>query len=1008
MHLKRLEIQGFKSFADKTIVNFSKDLTMIVGPNGSGKSNILDAIRWVLGEQSSKNLRGQNMSDVIFMGTEDRAPVSFASVTIVIDNEDGMFGIDASEIHISRKYFKTGDSKYFLNKTECRLLDVQGILLNTGLAKDGYSIIGQGKIDEILSLKSKDRRDFFDEATGVTKYRYKKDEAQKKLESTTENLNRLEDILHEKNSQLGPLENQSLKAKEYLKLAEKLKDNQVNLWKFEVENIDEKITKNTTDFEVCKQDIFENKLQSNKVKLEIDKTNREIVNLDAETEEINKKQEDEVSIYIKNQSTIEASKASVKFIESDNIRLENDLLELKSSLETLEKDLNLNTKEIDEKLEEKQNRLKNIQEINKKIAKIETNNYSLETKMPRIEFDNKKKNLERKEFELRNTESTIAYTKNSIENFEFLPKSVKHVLQNKTLKGVINTVANLISTDEKYSVAISTALGGVANNIITETAKDAISAVELLKKDRAGFATFLPLDKISARKNDFKEYLKFDGVLGSASSLVKFDKKYENVILRTLGDVLVVENSKIALEINKNSNVKMVTLEGETFHKGGAISGGKASKNLGAFEQQVKLKSLESAKITLETDIIKLKQEILVMETEISEIEKEIQSNNEISAGLSAEALQLKSENNAYEMVLGKEEQEKSRKISEIERIKSKITENQEQIADNILKIKADTTILKDAEQGQDRLDKFKEKAIGLKQEIVAKKEGFVNKIADLQAESSAITENRIDLERNYVIFENNLTTFNEKKDEILTKMFDKYDLTYSEMQKFATELTKVELSKIVAEINENIRKLGNINLDSIDEYIALKNEYEELLVQVVDIKNSRDEVTKLIERIEDEMKEVFTREFKKIAIAFEDTFGDLFGGGYGVLELSDPDDVLNSGVDIYVCPPGKKEKSLTLLSGGERAFVATAILFAIIKCKPTPFCILDEIDSALDDMNVKKYGAYLEKNSDKTQFLVITHRKGTMHAAKVIYGVTMENKGVSKLLRINVDEKEN
>ncbi len=1001
MYLKRLEIQGFKSFADKLTIEFSDLLTMIVGPNGSGKSNILDAIRWVLGEQSSKSLRGQSMSDVIFMGTETRAPVSFASVTLVLDNEKRIFDIDSSEIFISRKYFRSGDSKYFLNKKECRLLDVQNVLMNTGLAKDGYSIIGQGKIDEILSLKSKDRRDFFDEATGITRFRYKKDEAEKKLQGTLENLSRLEDILHEKHSKLEPLEKQSYKAKEYLKLIEILKNNEVNLRKIEISDIEQEQKSLNEKYTICKNDIYNNKLEQNKNKFSIEKLSNEIGKLNSLLEDISKKESEKLNVYIENKSKFDvlASEISFKLSGKDRITQENENLKL--SIEELnfknkafdlsEDNANINTKlqQIDTILNDNSLILAEILKITEQIKEL--NLYE------------ENQNIQKHTLNLKSIENDIKFTKNLLDNLDFLPKSIGFVVNNKNLDGIIGTVSSIISVEENFSLAINTALGGFSNNIIVKTAENAISAIDLLKKERVGFATFLPLDKIYSKKSDFSRFKNRPGVVGHACDIIKFEKMYENVIFRALGDTLIVDNSKTALEISRTENLKIVTIDGETFHKGGAISGGRANKNLGIFEHKNKLKNLENAKLSEQNILLncdKAMTDLLEKETLLNR--QKIELNEKISANNSY-VLKLESEIQISKHILQSKEAEFANFIE-------KIDLNRKQIEYNLLKIsEIDSDILKMELEKATTLENIedfeneKNANNNEKFEINAKKDVLNAEIILLSSKSSDITEQRIDLEKEFINLENHIERAEERKHDILTKLIDKYDVPYSEMMCFSTELSKNELKNIVSDLNLQIKGLGNINLDSIDEYITIKDEYEELFVQVDDIKKSKLEVDKLIFTIETEMKDVFIKEFNKINSTFEDVFCHLFGGGYGILELSDPEDVLNSGIEIYVCPPGKKEKSLSLLSGGERAFVAIAILFSIVTCKPTPFCVLDEIDSALDDINVTKYAEYLKNNCINTQFIVITHRKGTMQSADILYGVTMENKGVSKLLKMKL-----
>ena len=1184
MQIKKMEVQGFKSFADKTTVEFPEGVTAIVGPNGSGKSNISDSVRWVLGEQSTKNLRSGKMEDVIFAGTENRRKVGFAEVSLYIDNQDGSLPVDYSEVVVTRRLFRSGESSYLINGTECRLKDVQELFLDTGVGKDGYSLIGQGKIDEIISSKSEERRAIFEEASGIMKYKTRKEEALKKLSNAEINLERVNDILKEVETNLLPLEEKSKKARKYLEIKDKLKILDVNIFLNDVKQNAEKLGEINSQISVLNSDIekeekdalemekaklnlkdrlnsvsdqieenqskyyeLENTLQKfdskkellnsniensskqiERLETEIVQDNEKIKLLEEEIENREKKKEsllnnkkkfeDELSLKQTKLSEIMKTldekgehiqnlKKQIEVLEEeiDEINIENSSYDAKvgalnKQLEDLSKSSSGDLSEKDRVTMEKDEVAKKINEINLSISEInekitiEENRekeINLEKEKIELEIDNIKK-------EYMTLSSSLAYLKHLEEENEGYVKSVKSVIEyakTNNINTIYGTVASVITTDEKYERAIEIALGGYMQNIIVESQNDAKNMIEYLKKNSLGRATFLPLSSMKkSKKETFKDLEKFDGFIGMAEDLVSTDEKYQNIINIALNRCAIIDNLDSANYIHSKLKepVKLVTIDGELIQPVGSITGGQTSnKTIGVIGREEKIKKISASLKEMES---KSKEITEKYESISKEIEGVISSKGEFLAekdnlNVSLAVLKEKIDN------LNKEETkiiERRNKLTEnkeslkneIEDLNQKIIENNSKSKENLEKIdeknkeveeyvrfnkenqneldilNEDITNLKISlasfdessasidEMKQKLLDdinnfkdgtekksaqkrefmlaiidynkeiedicskaeeskKFKEEYLSLSENLKNSKNDISEKLDTLEVKMLEGVNRTVKIKDEVARLENKKVKFDLELDNIKNRMWDEYELTVNSSKEFAASSELVEdISKAKKEAEsyrKEIKDLGDVDVTSIDAYTETKARHDFITAQKKDLDETKKKLENLIDNITTVMKDQFSSQFKQININFKNTFEKLFGGGKASLKLTDENDILESGIEIEVQPPGKKLQNMSLLSGGEKALTAIALLFAILKIKAPPFCILDEIEAALDDVNVSRFADYIKMYSDNTQFIVITHRKGTMEAAKTVYGVTMEEYGVSKLVSMKL-----
>lgn len=1179
MYLKRLELQGFKSFADKTVLEFKPGITSVIGPNGSGKSNISDSIRWVLGEQSMKSLRGSKAEDIIFAGTQNRKSLGFAEASIIIDNSDGKLPIEYNEVTVTRKIYRSGETGYFINKVPCRLKDILELFMDTGIGKDGYSIIGQGKIDEILSNKSEDRRHIFEEAAGIVKYRTRKMESEKKLEQTKLNLLRINDILAEIEGQLDPLKMQSEKAKKFLSLREELKNIEIGLFVFKINEYKEKISKVAEDLKTLEdQELAENtKLEEgqsqkeelknkideltqaiedmqnigfeSKTKIEqinsqigiskerisnnsanIERLQKEIEELKVRIQEFNEEKENKLSKrenLSKNKEKFEkelkekeeelaklSEKLSAKELEIEDkkkkVELDTDaryerLSEINTydvNFENLEKtkknvkqELQITVSELDSNRIKKQDIAKNFLEIdnirNKAIKKLEEIKDKKEKAINAIkEYDNKINNLTA---EYRMKESRCKFLQETEKDKDGYIKSVKSLLlaceKDASLnKGVEGVLASLISVDKKYETAIEMCLGQSMQNIVTENENDAKKLIEYLRNNNLGRASFLPITSVKGKK--LEKFKKVDGVVGIASDLISYNKKYQDIILSLLGRTIIVEKMDNAISLAKANDYsfRIVTLEGDVINPSGAISGGSVAQKtvniLGrsreieeikakleeinkqiekitrekeefsasitdTIEESAKLeKELQEIEITyatrhqelemIETQIVKLEEKVTKLKKQLDDIETEkanIQTSKEgtkqVIENLDKEIAELNQEISKF-AELNKDDQtyidnlntditdlkisvssfdESDASINEmLERIDVDIKNANTSIDTKLQEIedkKQDTVKLEeDIENFGKEIEKIKAEVSNSSEKIENLKQEKIEANAKLEKAEARIEEQYEvinSLKAQIVKIGTNKQKQEQDLEELINKLWNEYEITPNN----ATEYKKpdnVQLAqKKTNELRKEIADLGSINIDSIEAYKKMQERYDFMNEQRFDLEESITKLRNVISEMINTMQKQFAEKFKEINKNFNEVFCELFGGGKAELILENEADILECGIDIRVQPPGKKLQNMMLLSGGEKALTAIAILFAILKINPAPFCILDEIEAALDDVNVGRYAMYLKKFSKNTQFLVITHRKGTMEIADTVYGVTMEEKGISKLLSMKL-----
>lgn len=1182
MYLKGIEVYGFKSFANKTAFKFHDGITAIVGPNGSGKSNVADAVRWVLGEQSAKQLRGSNMQDVIFSGTQMKKPLGFAYVAITFDNTDHKLPIEYNEVTVARRVYRSGESEYMINKNNTRLKDVQELFLDTGIGKEGYSIIGQGQIDRILSGKPEERRELFDEAAGIVKYKKRKNTAEKDLLIERQNLSRVLDILTEIERQIGPLEVQSSVAKEYLKLKEELKILEIGQFLQEYEKINVEIHTNeenlcivSTDYEQSKNSFDTTKLDYEKLELELGEKSLKIDKHISDKNELKlniQKLESDIKLYMEQINTISLSDAHYKDRQK---AVKSDITEKNEELNgylTLKKDLDEKLEASDDKQSEisenlvctrlkmadynseiekcsadifkylnestelktkiqriltidEQNNIKRS-EISQKIIKAKLNEEQLSVKLSdenrkneRIlseikdkndkvkdisqkinlrqkEIDEKSRELSQKQQELISASVKMDSLKNLTERYEGYGNSIKRIMEQKgVVPGIIGVIADIIKAEKTFETAIETALGGNIQNIVTDNEETAKELIGFLKRNKFGRATFLPLNSILGNKYNNESVLKEKGVLGVASSLVTVDKRYYGIIEYLLGRTYVVDSVGHALELAKKNKytLRIVTLEGEQLNPGGSLSGGTYRNSSSLLGRRREIEELEKTKERLNQDIDELEKELeslkyllsalinqLQIEKEelnsksinqntlmlsIKQLENELINNQErliiYQSGLNEidkQSKDLKSSLDDYNRLLNENisiNHEKEQRVEEYSILLNEekaneakhnehlqkhrmefisLEQNNQYTIENMRRIKSEISRLMDEES---QIDKSIINSVNEKEKRKLSIAECQNKIADSnnrlmqyeddintlikEKESLAILNKGFfskreelssrmnELDKELFRIQKQMEKLNEQLDIKISYMWDEYALTLSTASEYKTNnLLFAEVNnKNITGLKNSIKALGDVNVNAIEDYKNLSERYVFLKTQHDDLINSEKTLLELITELDKEMRKQFIQKFEQINIQFNKVFKELFGGGQGTLELTEDEDVLEAGIKIIAQPPGKKLQNMMQLSGGEKALTAISLLFAIQNLKPSPFCLLDEIEAALDDANVKRFADYLHKLTKDTQFIIITHRRGTMGAADVLYGITMQEKGVSTLVSVNLIEDE-
>ena len=980
MYLKSIKAYGFKSFADKTEINFGENINGIVGPNGSGKSNVVDAVRWVLGEQSLKSLRGDVSTDVIFSGSKSRKPLNSASVTLVFDNSDLYLPINYTEVSIKRVMYRSGENEYFLNNERCRLKDITSILADSGADKESFNIISQGKIDEILSTKPSDRRIVFESAAGVIKYKKRKEEAIRKLDRTNTNMTRVLDILRELENNLAPLERQSRDATLFLSLKEELSDLEISLMSYDINFYNYKTRELKERIDVLKDEVI--KLSNNHSSYDI-----ELMSKKDKLKEIEELINNNQNTLIEITKSIEKIDANIRLLKErrkyteDNDDQTKKILNIKESILKLESNMNEIKNEINLKNEELNNKKNIYEEKKNKYQSILNNKNSLANKL-----DNKN----REETDIR---YKIDYLTNSINNSDSIPRSVKSIINNSRLSGVHNIIGKLISYDDKYYKAINIALGGASNYLVVDTSNNAKEMVKYLKDNKLGRATFFPIDTIKPRyiDNDTLNRIKdFNGFIDIASKLIECKEAYRNIIENQLGHVIICDNIDNANTLSKmiNHKYKIVTLDGQVINVGGSITGGSSIENNNILKDKYELenKKLELEKVINEKKELNIKlneanNELSIYDKDILGLKSEINELNEfiLIKNRNLDEVKVKYENN-------------TREIKDLEVINNNSSDNE---LENML------NMYYSAISNRDNINKDIES-------LKNKKTDLEKNIEEIESIIKRDSSNINSKEKTLNELELKLNTMNIKLDNLLIDLGEEYNMTYeAASSKYKLEVDE-DLARVkVRELKQKIKNLGYVNVDAIEEYQNVRERYDFLSSQRDDLKQAEDTLLEIIKEMDEIMKEKFLTTFEAIRQEFKKVFISMFHGGEAELILTDPDNLLETGIEIQAVPTGKNLKSISLLSGGEKTFTAISLLFAILNVRPVPFCLLDEVEAALDDANVESFGNYLYKYKNKTQFILITHKKKTMEFADILYGITMQESGVSKLVSVKLEDIE-
>lgn len=978
MYLKQIRISGFKSFADKVNIELKPGITGIVGPNGSGKSNIVDAVRWVLGEQSVKSLRGDaTMTDVIFSGSKKRSPMSSASVTLVFDNTDHSLKVDYTEVSIKRTIYKTGENEYYLNNEKVRLKDILDLLLDSGSAKESFSIISQGDIAEVLSAKPEDRRVIFESAAGVLKYKKRKIEAEKKLDKTHDNIDRINDIINELEMQVEPLKKQSEDATLYLDTKKELESIEVSLIVDDIDKINKEYVESKSKIETLNKDIISLSTISSTNDANLSKMKSSLSTLN---DTLYKKQEELVKITSLTEK-LNGEKNIIgerKKYEVDDVKLHNNIISLK------EEELKLNNNK--DVLNNEINNLKlELDSYNKEITTVtgSFNNLINKKNDKNIKYNNFTKIVT-------NNEYKINVLENTIDNNDTFSFAVKNVLNNTRLTGICDAIGNIINTNEKYATALDVALGASSSFIITETEKDAENAIKFLKDNSLGRVTFFPLNIIEGKyidNNTLNTLKNSKGFIDIMSNVVTYNDSYKNIVLNQLGNIILVDNMKNANELGKiiNHRYRIVTLDGEILHIGGSLTGGVNKKN-----GSIVLDKMELEKLLKETN--NLKENMRTISLELTSYEEELDKLTMKKDALNRKIIYLSEIINI--------------KTNELNEINNKYDEiiNNINGTNNILS----NNISKEEEEV---LNKYYE-ALLLKDNLTIEINVISKNIKELSDEINTVEHDVKVSGSEYYKKQTELKNlevkvgkFDVKLDTLLNSLTENYNLTYDKAKRDFTLIMDEEVARNkVNEYKSIINNLGIVNIGAIEEYKRVKERYEFLINQKNDLFKAENTLLEIIKEMDEVMSSEFITTFNKIEVEFKNVFKELFGGGEAYLKLVDPDNILQTGIEISALPPGKKLTSISLLSGGEKALTAISLLFAILRVRPVPFSILDEVEAPLDEANVDIFGKFVKKMEDKTQFIIITHKKKTMEYANVLYGITMQESGVSKLVSVRLE----
>lgn len=1182
MYLKALEIQGFKSFPDKTVLNFGEDVTAIVGPNGSGKSNVADAIRWVMGEQSTKSLRGSKMEDVIFGGTEKRSQMGFAQVTLILDNSEHIFpNMEEAEVAVTRRYYRSGESEYYINKQSVRLRDINELFMDTGMGREGYSIIGQGRIDEILSVKSADRREIFEEAAGISKYRHRKEEAEHKLERTEENLTRVNDKIAELELQVEPLREQAEKAKKYLILRDELRVLEISVWLDQLEALRTNAIKLETDYAHAKEELAQANAALDALYAETERYGERVRENDMEQERVRAESATTDARIGEEDAAIAVQRTNIERNNESIARLEEELRDQSGRASSMAEQIEAQRKRVEEltarsaEVEQAVDALtaraaelsrgagaaadevealrakealalaaaadsradisaarSSMRELEERRGALERERADVERQLDetrRAAAENRRALYEAREdadaiqniikghtmkmegrvkreaeasekrvgltMEQNNLESRIRLLSEMEKEYEGFNKAVRVVMQaaeGRTLRGVHGPVANLMTADKKYAVAIEIALGAKMQDIVVDREEDAKAAISLLKQRDGGRATFQPLSAVRRVELREKGVENEYGFVGVASALVRFDAKYGEVFASLLGNTVVVDDLDCGIAIARKyqNRFRIVTLDGQVINRGGSMTGGSISRSAGILSRANELKELTARRGALEEKLAAAVREADEARRDLTKAQYELEVAQGQERAAEDRVLKLSGEKSHYDILLGtlrdrledmeresgtieRRAAELNKTVAEKEALAAKRdAEAAECKAEAEAKLSGQGELLRDSTRLGDEITEKKSALAGWR----AEREATERSLRDLEllreqmrgdeagrqallkqyraaneaAESEiaahseaiaalrlaaqalkkrlcALSEAKLALEaergqsdrrlkdlNDHVLnannaaasFEHRIEMCANEQEQILNKLWENYELSHSAaMERRIALESSAKANRRIGELKRAVSALGSVNVGAIDDFERVNGRYAYLTTQRDDVEKAKEELLGVIENITREMTGIFREQFSLIRDSFQETFLELFGGGQAALELEDENDVLDCGIEIKVQPPGKALKTITLLSGGEKAFVAIALYFAILKVHPTPFCVMDEIEAALDEPNVIRVANYMRRITGKTQFIVITHRRGTMESADVLYGVTMQERGVSKVLTINMND---
>ena len=980
MYLKEINTTGFKSFADKLELKLDGKITCIVGPNGSGKSNIVDAVRWVLGEQSVKSLRGDGaMTDVIFSGSKTRGPLNVASVELILDNTDHYLNVPYTEISIKRRVYRSGENEYYLNNERCRLKDITNILLDSGMGKESYNIISQGEVDKILSNSAYDRRVIFEEASGVLKYKKRKEEALRKLDRTHNNIDRVNDIIGELENQVGPLKTQSEKASEYLENKKGLDQYEVALLAYDIEEMNHKVEESRKKKEKIDQEILSISSDTSKGDAKYLEDTNHLDKLENEQKELHQQYLEVVEERTRIEGEKNLLKEKTKSNKDDEV-LKEEIRGLMDSKEKLLGDISTTKKELEYSNKEKEEFELEFKKIEKELE---------DSKSARGNLLNDYSKHSQELISLKNKINSLAL---EIEQGNDMPNSVKKVLHNSSLTGLYNTIGNLLSCEEEYSKALNTAIQSCRHFVITKDEESAKKAINYLKDSHQGRATFFPLSVIKERSIDYQslQVLKnssdFKGVL---SDLVVYNREYDSVMKNQLGIVVVATDLDAATRLSHmtNAKYKVVTLDGDVVNVGGSLTGGSSG--------------IARSSILLKQDLRHLEEREELIKKESEEIEIELQDYSKKQTELeeklyesSKQKVEIEEQIHYKEKVLVELNEKLSQVTVELEgneSIKNNSISEKEQ---EYIKIYHEKTALK--EQLETKLDKLGKEIDKLK-----------NKMDEEQAEDKLRSSKLRGLEKESSDLDILINRCDVKLDNMLSILATDYEMTYERAKKeYVLDIEPDEARRKVDKYRANIKRIGMVNLDAIEEYERVSGRYEFLVKQREDLKNAEETLLEIMRDMDEVIKEEFETTYHSIREEFRKVFKELFKGGSADLKLTDPNDILNTGVDIVASPPGKKLTTISLLSGGEKTLTAISLLFAILNVRTVPFCLFDEVEAALDDENVVHFGKYLEHYQNKTQFLIITHKKKTMEYANTLYGITMQESGVSKLVSVKLEDR--